>query len=210
MTEPTTKTTQGLVILDRDGVINVDRRDYVLTPAQWQPIPGSLEAIARLTDAGYRIGVATNQSAIGRGRLTEATLGEIHARMHEAVRAQGGRIDHVAHCPHAPSQACDCRKPAPGLLTQIADALGADLENSVFVGDSLRDLQAARAVGCRPVLVRTGHGSEIADPGEDVACFADLAAFVDALLDATPDGPADQREPLRPETDTRDRAASHG
>ena len=207
MTEPTTELSQGLVILDRDGVINVDRADYVLTPAQWQPIPGSLEAIARLTDAGYLVGVATNQSAIGRGLLTEDELGEIHVRMQEAVRSHGGRIDHVAHCPHAPSQSCTCRKPAPGLLRQIADALGAELADGVFVGDSLRDLQAARAVHCRPILVRTGHGSEITDPGDDVACFEDLAAFVDALLEGTAEGPTDGSRPLRRSAVTHERVA---
>lgn len=174
-----------LVILDRDGVINYDSVDYIKSPQEWRPIPGSLEAIARLHRAGYRVVVATNQSGIGRGLLSMDTLAAIHARMLEAVRKQGGEIDAILFCPHAPDEGCDCRKPAPGLLKEIAKRLQMDLVGVYVVGDAERDVLAARQVMASPVLVRTGKNVQTLKQStavDDVPVFDDLAAFVDALL----------------------------
>jgi D-glycero-D-manno-heptose 1,7-bisphosphate phosphatase len=174
-----------LVILDRDGVINHDSVDYIKSPQEWQPIPGSLEAIARLHRAGYRVVVATNQSGIGRGLLSMDMLAAIHARMLEAVRKQGGEIDAIFFCPHTPEEGCDCRKPAPGLLNEIAKRLQMNLVGVYIVGDAERDVLAARQVMASPVLVRTGKGAQTLKQStvvDDVPVFDDLAAFVDALL----------------------------
>ena len=174
-----------LVILDRDGVINHDSVDYIKSPQEWQPIPGSLEAIARLHRAGYRVVVATNQSGIGRGLLSMDMLAAIHARMLEAVRKQGGEIDAIFFCPHTPEEGCDCRKPAPGLLNEIAKRLQMNLVGIYIVGDAERDVLAARQVMASPVLVRTGKGARTLKQStvvDDVPVFDDLAAFVDALL----------------------------
>lgn len=174
-----------LVILDRDGVINEDSDDYIKSPEEWVPIPGSLEAIARLHRAGYRILVATNQSGVARGLYSLDTLAQIHSKMLTAARDRGGEIEAIFFCPHGPDDGCSCRKPAPGLFEEIADRLKADLSGVYAVGDSERDLVAARTVGARPVLVRTGKGlrtlkklKELAD----VPVYADLAAFTEALL----------------------------
>jgi D-glycero-D-manno-heptose 1,7-bisphosphate phosphatase len=174
-----------LIILDRDGVINYDSDDYIKSPEEWSPIPGSLEAIARLTRAGYRIAVATNQSGVARGLFDRNTLLRIHDKMQRAVAAAGGKIEAIFYCPHGPEDHCDCRKPKPGLLRDVATRLHVDLSGVPAIGDSLRDVQAARAVGARPILVRTGKGEKTAAQGEgleDVAIYADLAAVVDALL----------------------------
>lgn len=174
-----------LVILDRDGVINHDSESYIKSPAEWVPIPGSLEAIARLHDAGYKVIVATNQSGIGRGLLTLETLARIHERMIEAVREHGGEIDDIVFCPHTPEDACECRKPAPGMLKEVAQRLKTDLNGVYVVGDAERDVVAARQVMATPVLVRTGKGAQTLQQStvlEGVAVFDDLAAFVDALL----------------------------
>lgn len=178
----------GLVILDRDGVINEDSPDFIRSPDAWQPIPGSLEAIAGLTGAGWRVAVATNQSGIARGLFDEAVLEAIHRRMRAAVEAAGGRIEVIAYCPHGPHENCGCRKPEPGLLLQIAAATGLPIASAPCVGDSLRDLVAARSAGCRPVLVRTGKGREtearLDEPGAPsrVPVFDDLRGFVGELL----------------------------
>ncbi|MGH8687553.1 MAG: D-glycero-beta-D-manno-heptose 1,7-bisphosphate 7-phosphatase [Burkholderiales bacterium] len=173
-----------LVILDRDGTINQDSAQYIKSPAEWKPIKGSLEAIARLTQSGHRVVVATNQSGIARGLFDTATLNAIHDAMQRAVQQAGGRIDAIFFCPHAGEAACDCRKPKPGMLLEIGRRLNTPLEGVPMVGDSLRDLEAAAAAGARPVLVLTGKGRRTRDggglpPGTEV--FPDLAAFAATL-----------------------------
>ena len=172
-----------LVILDRDGVINEDSDDFIKSPAEWRPLPGSLEAIARLTAHGYTVVVATNQSGLARGLLDAATLDAIHRRMQGAVAAAGGRIDAIFHCPHGPEDACSCRKPQPGLLRQIAERYGVALHAIPVIGDSSRDLQAARAVGARPILVLTGKGRATLQScdASAVEAYPDLDAAARAL-----------------------------
>lgn len=174
-----------LIILDRDGVINEDSDDYIKSPEEWQPIPGSLEAIARLHRAGWHVVVTTNQSGIARGLFDLDTLMRIHKKMHRAVRDTGGQIDAVFFCPHGPDDDCACRKPKPGLYHDIARRLRIDLKGVPAIGDSLRDLQAARAAGARPLLVRTGKGPQTLVHPEldvDVPVFNDLASAADAVL----------------------------
>ncbi|MDA0830818.1 MAG: D-glycero-beta-D-manno-heptose 1,7-bisphosphate 7-phosphatase [Burkholderiales bacterium] len=149
-----------LAIIDRDGVINYDSDQYIKTPAEWKPIPQSLEAIARLNHAGYRVVVATNQSGVGRGLFDMSTLNAIHDKMYRALANVGGRIDALFFCPHMDENNCDCRKPKPGMLLDIAKRFNVDLKNIPFIGDSLKDLQAAQAVGAKPILVRTGKGEK--------------------------------------------------
>ncbi len=174
-----------LIILDRDGVINFDSDEYIKSPDEWVPIPRSLESIARLNRADYTVVVASNQSGIGRGLFDLSTLQQIHEKMaHELARA-GGKIDAIFFCPHTPDDHCACRKPEPGLLLDVAKKFACDLTGVPAVGDSLRDIEAAQAVGARPVLVRTGKGDEVVKSGKlpaGVAVYDDLAAFVDALL----------------------------
>ncbi len=180
------------VILDRDGVINFDSPDYILAPDQWRPIPGSLEAIARLTQVGVPVAIASNQSALGRGMIGRDTFEAIHARMMRAIEAAGGRVAHVAYCPHGPGDGCACRKPKPGLVRECLDALGLaeNPDRALMIGDSLRDVQAALAAGARAWLVQSGYGDAEAilqkaraiDPA--IAAFPDLARAVDALLEA--------------------------
>lgn len=174
-----------LVILDRDGVINFDSAQFIKSPAEWKPIPGSLEAIARLNQAGYRVVVATNQSGVGRALFDMDTLNAIHDKMHKTVAAVGGRIDAIFFCPHAADSSCDCRKPKPGMFERIAACYNIDLTSVPAIGDSLRDLQAAEAAGALPMLVLTGKGEKtLADGGlpEDTLVFKDLAAVVDDLI----------------------------
>ena len=174
-----------LVVLDRDGVVNEDRGGPILSPEEWVPLPGSLEAIARLNQDGWHVAVATNQSGIARDLLSLDTLHAIHRRMHELVKEAGGRIDVVAFCPHKASDRCDCRKPAPGMLYSIASRLDIALADVVVIGDSLRDVQAAMAVAARPMLVRTGKGQTTLDDNlglEHIPAHDDLAACVEALL----------------------------
>ena len=170
-----------LVILDRDGVINYDSDQYIKSPDEWKPIPGSLAAIARLNQAGYRVVVATNQSGIGRGLFETDTLMAIHDKMLKALAQAGGRIDAIFFCPHTNADSCECRKPKPGMFREIEARFNADLTGVPAIGDSLRDLQAAAAVGASPMLVRTGKGRKTVDnpdipPG--VPIFDDLAAAV--------------------------------
>ena len=175
----------SMVILDRDGVINHDSDHYIKSVDEWVPIDGSLEAIARLSAAGYLVAVATNQSGLARGYFDRATLDAMHAKLRRLLADHGGRIDGIAFCPHLPVEQCDCRKPRPGLLRQIAEQFALDLADCVFVGDSFKDVEAARAVGARPVLVKTGKGLRtLAEhaPIDGVAIYADLAAFVDDFL----------------------------
>ncbi|AOU99817.1 D-glycero-beta-D-manno-heptose-1,7-bisphosphate 7-phosphatase [Acidihalobacter yilgarnensis] len=174
-----------LIILDRDGVINEDSDDYIKSPDEWRPIPGSLEAIARLNEAGYQVVVATNQSGIGRGLFDVETLAAMHEKMHRLLAAYGGHIDAVFFCPHAPGQRCGCRKPAPGLFAEIAQRFGVDLGGVPAVGDSLRDIEVAQAVGAQPMLVRTGKGQRTLAAGKvsgDVPIFDDLAHVADTLV----------------------------
>jgi len=168
-----------LVVLDRDGVINFDSDQFIKSPEEWRPIPGSLDAIARLNQWGYRVVVATNQSGVGRGLFDMDMLNAIHERMHKAVMQAGGRIDAVFFCPHAAEDKCECRKPKPGLLRQIAERYNANLIGVPAIGDSLRDLQAAAAVGAQPYLVLTGKGDKTradADLPAETLIFPDLAA----------------------------------
>lgn len=175
-----------LVILDRDGVINEDSDDYIKTPSEWRPLPGSADAIARLNHAGYRVVVATNQSGLARGYFDAATLAAIHERMRAHLSDAGAHLDGIYVCPHGPDDGCDCRKPKPGLVDQIVADYG-EVAGVPLVGDSLRDLQAGQERGCQPVLVRTGKGRRTLDKGlpEDlgpVAVYDSLARFVDAFL----------------------------
>jgi len=173
-----------LVVLDRDGVINLDSDQYIKSPEEWTPIPGSLEAIARLTQAGFRVVVATNQSGLGRGLFDMATLNAMHNKMHKAVNQLGGRIDAVFFCPHAQDAGCACRKPQPGMLLEIAERYKLALADVPVIGDSLRDLQAASAAGARPVLVLTGKGEKTLRAGglpEGTEIHKDLAAAAMAL-----------------------------
>ena len=178
-----------LVILDRDGVINFDSDEYVKSPAEWRPIPGSLEAIAQLNRAGYRVVVATNQSGVGRGLFDIETLNAIHERMRAQLGEVGGSIDAIFFCPHRPQDDCACRKPKPGLLLDIAARLRVSLVGVPVIGDSRGDVESALAAGGRPILVRTGKGLRtLAEHGnpEDVPVYDDLAAAVADLLAPAP------------------------
>jgi D-glycero-D-manno-heptose 1,7-bisphosphate phosphatase len=173
-----------LVILDRDGVINFDSDAFIKTPDEWKPIPGSLEAIARLTQAGYKVVVATNQSGISRGLLDMVALNAINDKMCKAANQAGGRIDAMFFCPHASTDNCACRKPATGMFKEISDRFGLELKGVPAIGDSLRDLQAAAAVGADPILLLTGKGKKTAATGgmpEATKIFPNLAAAVDIL-----------------------------
>ncbi|HZE60850.1 MAG TPA: D-glycero-beta-D-manno-heptose 1,7-bisphosphate 7-phosphatase [Burkholderiales bacterium] len=173
-----------LVILDRDGTINHDSDHYIKSLDEWRPIKGSLEAIARLTQAGYRIVVATNQSGIARGLFTTRTLFEIHDALQRAAVQAGGRVDAFFFCPHADAAACECRKPKPGMLLEVARRFNVSLSDTYMAGDALKDVQAAVAAGARPVLVLTGKGKKTQAEGElppGTQVFADLAAFAEHL-----------------------------
>ena len=177
-----------LVILDRDGVINFDSAQFIKNPAEWKPIPGSLEAIARLTQCGYRVVVAINQSGVGRGLFDMETLNLIHSKMHKAVVSLGGRIDAIFYCPHAADSKCDCRKPKPGMFKRISETLNVDLKGVPAIGDSLRALQACAAASCQPMLVMTGKGEKTKADNElpeGTLESRDLSAAVDAILKET-------------------------
>ena len=168
-----------LIILDRDGVINNDSDQYIKSPAEWRAIPGSLEAIARLNQVGYHIAIATNQSGISRGLFDMATFNAMHAKMFRGLAQVGGRIDAVFYCPHTSDAGCECRKPKTGMLRTISDRFNTPLTGVPMVGDSERDLAAAAAVGCVPLLVRTGKGAATLAAGNLPAgtrTFDDLAA----------------------------------
>lgn len=174
-----------IVILDRDGVINHDSDLYIKSPEEWQPIDGSIDAIARLHQSGIKVVLATNQSGIARGLYSEATLALIHDKMNNLIKQAGGELAGIFYCPHGPDDHCDCRKPLPGLIKQIADSLQIDPTNVPFIGDSVRDLLAAQAAGCQPILVKTGKGQRSLDSGKvdnDVPVFEDLASFVHTWL----------------------------
>lgn len=178
---------QKLIILDRDGVINEDSDAYIKSVDEWIPIPGSIKAIARLSQAGYTVTIATNQSGIARGYYDIATLDAMHQRLRELVAEQGGTLGHIFYCPHGPDDGCDCRKPLPGLIDQIVTEYG-DVTGVPLIGDSLRDLEAGVARGCTPVLVLTGKGEKTAAKGlpdhlKGCAVFSNLAVFTDHLLE---------------------------
>lgn len=174
-----------LVILDRDGVINEDSDDFVKSAEEWIPIPGSLEAIARLNHAGITVAVATNQSGIGRGLFSIDDLNRMHAKFQRALGRVGGHVDGIFFCPHKPDDHCECRKPKPGLLRSVSLRFGLPLHDVPFIGDTRRDVEAALAARATPVLVRTGKGSRTYDEHpelRDLPWFDDLAAAVDNLL----------------------------
>jgi D-glycero-D-manno-heptose 1,7-bisphosphate phosphatase len=174
-----------LVVLDRDGVINRDSEQFIKTPGEWRPIPGSLEAIARLNHAGFRVVIATNQSGVGRGLFEMATLNAIHEKMHRALALAGGHVDAVFFCPHTADALCECRKPKTGMLKEIGVRFGVDLAGVPCIGDSLRDLTAAEAAGAQPILVLTGKGEKTLHQGgfpNNTVIFPDLAFAASALL----------------------------
>jgi D-glycero-D-manno-heptose 1,7-bisphosphate phosphatase len=180
-----------LVILGRDGILNAYRDDHVKSPQEWEPVPGAMEAVARLNHAGWHTVVATNQSGIGRGMIDMASINAIHAHMYHCLAAAGARVDAVFFCPHTPEDHCDCRKPKPGLLLQIGRRYGIDLSAVPMVSDTLRDLQAAQAAGCEPHLVRTGRAAQltledvrrILEQVPETEVHRDLAAFAEFMLE---------------------------
>lgn len=184
-----------LVILDRDGTINQDSDEFVKTPDEWIPLPGALQAIARLNHAGWQVVVATNQSGLGRGLFEVAALNAMHTKMHKMLAAEGGRIEAVFYCPHTAHDACTCRKPLPGLFTQIGQRFGVPLKNVPTAGDAVRDMLAGAAAGCAPHWLLTGKSAHLRPTSPGVAPLAwppqlpagtqvhlDLAAFADHLL----------------------------
>jgi D-glycero-D-manno-heptose 1,7-bisphosphate phosphatase len=182
-----------LVILDRDGTINVDRDDFVKSADEWEPLPGALEAIARLNHGGWHVALATNQSGLGRGLFDMAALNAIHQKMIAMLAQYGGRIDAVFFCPHAPDEQCLCRKPLPGMIQQIVQRYGAHAAQVPVVGDSLRDIQAGAAYGCPTHLVRSGklaaldaaQVQQVVDQVPGTRVHDDLATFVDDLMRRT-------------------------
>ena len=180
--------TMKLVILDRDGTINEDSLEYIKSPAEWVPLPGALEAIAKLNHAGWHVVVASNQSGLGRGLFDVAALNAMHAKLHKLLAAVGGRVEAIFYCPHAPDQDCRCRKPQSGLFEQIGERYGMDLQGVPTVGDTARDLVAGARVGCEPHLVLTGKGEALrGQPLPDTfptgtRVHDDLMAFADYLV----------------------------
>jgi len=180
--------TMKLVILDRDGTINEDSSEFIKSEAEWKPLPGALEAIAKLNHAGWHVVVASNQSGLGRGLFDVAALNVMHAKMHKLLATAGGRVEAVFYCPHAPDQTCRCRKPLPGLFEQIGERYGVSLKGVPTVGDSARDIIAGAAVGCEPHLVLTGKGEALrGQPLPDhfpagTRVHENLLAFADYLV----------------------------
>ncbi|MDX8409830.1 MAG: D-glycero-beta-D-manno-heptose 1,7-bisphosphate 7-phosphatase [Mariprofundales bacterium] len=176
------------IILDRDGVINHDSPNYILSPDQWQPIPGALQAIAQLTQGGIQVAVASNQSAVGRGYITSEQFAAIRTRMEQAIHDSGGRLSAQAYCFHRPDEGCGCRKPQPGLLRQILAGLDCPPQHAVMIGDTPRDMEAALTAGVRPILVTSGYHDPIQMQQQvraldaTIPCYDNLAAAVDALL----------------------------
>ena len=181
--------TTKLVILGRDGVLNQYREGHVTVPEEWIPVPGAIEALARLNHSGWHVVLATNQAGIGRGMIDMNAVNGVHARMNQLLAAQGGRVDAVFFCPHTPEDHCECRKPQPGMLQDIGRRYGVDLKQVPMVGDTLRDLQAARAAGCQPHLVLSGRAAGLAGPAlqqmldgvPGTAVHDDLGAFVNFM-----------------------------
>jgi D-glycero-D-manno-heptose 1,7-bisphosphate phosphatase len=176
---------EKLIVLDRDGVINYDSDNYIKTVDEWIPLPGSMEAIGKLTQAGYKIAVATNQSGISRGYFSIETLNAMHDKMIKLAAEHGGKFDYIAYCPHGPDDDCDCRKPLPGLIHQIETALDISAKDCYMVGDSLRDLEAGVAAGLKSVLVKTGKGQRTLEKNiglENALIFDDLASFITSFV----------------------------
>lgn len=177
-----------LIILDRDGVINFESTEFIKSPEEWTPIPGSLEAIAKLNQAGFIVCVATNQSGVGRKLFTEETLTQIHNKMRKLLSEVGGKIDDIFYCPHLPNENCSCRKPKPGMILELLSKFQVVPENTYVIGDSLRDLQAGEAAGCKIILVKTGNGartlSEHLELNEGLV-FDSLEQAVNYLLSLT-------------------------
>jgi len=178
--------TRGLIVLDRDGVINKDSAEFVKSTDEWLPLPGSIGAIARLSRAGYTVAVASNQSGLARGLFDRNALRAMHRKLRRLVAAEGGRVDRIVVCPHGPDEGCSCRKPMPGLLHRLARHYDISLRGVPVVGDSLRDLQAATRAGATPILVRTGNGTKtsrnLSGDLRDVRTYDDLAAFAASAL----------------------------
>ena len=176
---------EKLIVLDRDGVINYDSDNYIKTVDEWVPLPGSMEAIGKLTKAGYKIAVATNQSGISRGYFSVETLNAMHDKMIKLAAQHGGKFDYIAYCPHGPDDECDCRKPLPGLIHEIETALGISAKDCYMVGDSLRDLEAGVAAHMKPALVKTGKGVRTLEKNqglENTLVFDDLTNLVNTLF----------------------------
>lgn len=173
-------------MLDRDGVINRESADFVKSAAEWQAIEGSIKAIAALSNGGFRVAVASNQSGLARGLFDYGALYAMHEKMRDLVAAAGGRIDHIVICPHGPDDGCECRKPRPGLLLQVGKYFGVEMNGVPFVGDSVRDLESALAAGARPILVRSGNGrmaeKSLPPALRSVEIYDDLQAVAAALL----------------------------
>ena len=180
--------TPKIIILDRDGVINHDSPDFIKSPAEWLPIPGSLEAIAKLNKHGFTVIIASNQSGIGRQLFSLQTLEAIHQKMHNALKLINAKIDQIFFCPHLPEENCFCRKPKPGLFIKIAKQYGIDYSKKIVyaIGDSLRDLEAAAGAGACPILVETGNGKKtlanLPEMFSHIKCYSNLAMAVDAIL----------------------------
>jgi len=174
-----------LVILDRDGVVNIDSDQFIKHPDEWKPIPGSLEAIAQLNQSGYRVVIATNQSGVGRGLFDMVTLNAIHEKMMDSLSRVGGRVEAIFFCPHAANIGCDCRKPAIGMFVEISQRYSIPLSQVPCIGDSLRDLQAAETAGAQPILVLTGKGEKTLATGgltKGTRIFDNLAEAVRAII----------------------------
>lgn len=177
-----------LVILDRDGVINHDSENYIKSPEEWTALPGSLEAITLLNKAGIKVAIATNQSGIFRGYYSQETLTNIHKKMHNELKKINGHIDAIFYCPHSPENICACRKPQPGMLLKALDELNIKANNAFFVGDSIKDIHAAKTAGCTAILVETGNGLNTIKnyPNEikNIETHKDLFSFTQALLNS--------------------------
>ena len=175
--------TQAYVLLDRDGVINHDSDEYIKSPEEWNPIEGSLEAIALLNKHGYKVAVITNQSGLSRGFYDEAMLAEMHKKMHQMTKAKGGKIEAIYYCPHGSDDLCDCRKPKPGLLNRFSKEFNKPLSDVFFIGDKLADILAAEAAGAKPMLVKTGKGQNTLNKHPDISApifknLYDAAKFI--------------------------------
>jgi D-glycero-D-manno-heptose 1,7-bisphosphate phosphatase len=173
-----------VVLLDRDGVINEDSDDYIKSPQEWEPIAGSLEAIGLLAQHGFRVVVITNQSGVARGLFSLDVLGQIHAKMERSIEAHGGKLEGIYYCPHGPEDFCECRKPKPGMFNQVANDLGLNLAGVPAIGDSYRDLEAARSAGASPILVQTGKGMRTLarHPDPNAPVFSNLYEAVQHIL----------------------------
>ncbi|MFZ2314875.1 MAG: D-glycero-beta-D-manno-heptose 1,7-bisphosphate 7-phosphatase [Gammaproteobacteria bacterium] len=173
------------IILDRDGVINYDSDTYIKSPDEWYAIPGSLEAIAQLNRSGFRVLIATNQSGVARGLYDLETLDAIHEKLMHELASVGGYIEEIFFCPHHPDEACDCRKPRPGMFHQMLSKYDIDLPNTYFIGDNITDIQLAQTIGCLPILVLTSKGQAMLEKHPELSFiphFADLAHAVDFIL----------------------------